>query len=72
MAISNVSPVRRRAISPKLALTIDAINANPRLREFYEQCCALRDDQLKYLLKMMRAYKRQVRTYKRRNGLSHG
>ena len=48
----------KNAISPKLAITIDAINANPRLREFYETCCKLDDKQIKYVLQMMRAYKR--------------
>ena len=30
-------------ISPKLAAQLDAMNANPRLREFFEECSALTD-----------------------------
>ena len=57
MAVLTVAPIRRKAISPKVAITIDAINANPRLRELYDLCATLNDDQLKKLVKVLRGYK---------------
>jgi hypothetical protein len=62
MAHSTVSPVCK-AIDPKLITYLDGINANPRLREFFEECAALdSDDEIKILT--------QVAAYLR--GKSHG
>jgi hypothetical protein len=46
----------KRSINPKYAALLDKVNADPRLREFYENCCKLSDKQLEYVLQQMREY----------------
>lgn len=58
MAILTLAPVRRMAIDAKVAIAIDATNANPRHLEVYEMCLDLDDKELKYVLKQLRLFKR--------------
>jgi transcriptional regulator with XRE-family HTH domain len=44
-------------ISPKLAAQLDAMNANPRLRELLEECADLSEDQIKALKTMAAAFR---------------
>jgi hypothetical protein len=49
----------KRPINPKDAALLDKVNSDPRLREFYEKCSKLNDEQIGYVLQQIREYKRQ-------------